>query len=745
MKLKRIKLRGFKGIRRGLGVNEIDVDLSGLRGVVAIVGPNGKGKTTFLECLQPYRTMPSRKLSLKDSVYARDSYKELTFVMGNEEFRSLVTVDVVNGKSDGFLWSGERSLTSGKVSEHDEVLEEILGSQDLFFHSVFSPQAFESILSLRPAVRKQFFVEFLGIEKLQEYSDSAKRIAAAFAPSLLVLTQEEQKLREKIEGIPGAVEFVEYQRGRLTELEEVLVRTRESKEVLSIQYSELQLKVTESKAAEETLRYWRERSGEFDRELLSRKKVFEDEANKLGAQIEKARVVVRQVDAELAEIRAIGSPESWQGELDATDQDLVTVDEQLRAIDEFRVTERDMRNEIVAVKRTEVEIIATLESTKRMKSAISERPEDAPDSLCRRCGLLKGAWKARDEEELLQTRLEQARQKISQREIQLEMEKPEGFDNAFVLTGNARNLRTQIKALQMKLRVSAGMPGLIAVKQDKVDSIANMEESKQEFEERLGAIEIESRNGKINIEDEIVRAKATIIEGIDADIKDSKEGLTVIDARIEFQQNGVARMSAEIEVREREIAELRNREGELSRISDEIRGKVSDQREWAFLSQLCGRDKLQGLELDAAAPAVTRYGNLLLGECFGGRFSMSFRTLDEDGREVFDLIVNDTMADDNEINIALLSGGEKLIVLHALRLSLMLYMKERSSRNFQTVFADELDGALYAESRREFVAVNREAMKIGGIDTFFLITHSEEVSEQADHVISFGDGGIEIR
>lgn len=61
MKILNAKLRGFIGVKKGMGLDEIEVDLSSLSGLVALAGPNGHGKTTLLENLSPYRGLASRK------------------------------------------------------------------------------------------------------------------------------------------------------------------------------------------------------------------------------------------------------------------------------------------------------------------------------------------------------------------------------------------------------------------------------------------------------------------------------------------------------------------------------------------------------------------------------------------------------------------------------------------------------------------------------------------------------------
>ena len=97
-----------------------------------------------------------------------------------------------------------------------------------------------------------------------------------------------------------------------------------------------------------------------------------------------------------------------------------------------------------------------------------------------------------------------------------------------------------------------------------------------------------------------------------------------------------------------------------------------------------------------------------------------------------------------QANYLLMSSGQKALVLHALRWAITLYAKERSDRDFRSVYCDEVDGKLDPETRHEFVTMNRDVMKIGGFDAMFLVSHSDEVVSGADHLIRFGDGRISI-
>ena len=64
MRPRSLTLKGFRGIRDGLGLNTLTLELDRLADgaqLVAIAGANGRGKTTIIENLTPYLTLPSRR------------------------------------------------------------------------------------------------------------------------------------------------------------------------------------------------------------------------------------------------------------------------------------------------------------------------------------------------------------------------------------------------------------------------------------------------------------------------------------------------------------------------------------------------------------------------------------------------------------------------------------------------------------------------------------------------------------
>ena len=138
MKLIDLKLKGFIGLKKGLGLDEISLPLGDLAGLVAFDGPNGRGKTTILENMQPFRQFASRAGGLKKHCFAKDSQKELTVEYNGDIIRTLIKMDAQTTRSDeGFIWVNDKSIVDGKVTSYDKAIAEIFGSSNLFFGRFF--------------------------------------------------------------------------------------------------------------------------------------------------------------------------------------------------------------------------------------------------------------------------------------------------------------------------------------------------------------------------------------------------------------------------------------------------------------------------------------------------------------------------------------------------------------------------------------------------------------------------------
>jgi DNA repair exonuclease SbcCD ATPase subunit len=234
------------------------------------------------------------------------------------------------------------------------------------------------------------------------------------------------------------------------------------------------------------------------------------------------------------------------------------------------------------------------------------------------------------------------------------------------------------------------------------------------------------------LESEIDNAAAGAIDGLNAEIESIEQvDLPRIEKGIQEARETIAQLQGELSKMadaEKELAEV---QAEKDRITREI-------SEWTYLRNACGKNGLQALEIDGAAPLITGMANDLLGNAFGPLYSVKLITQDAEGKECLDIV---TIGEDgSEILLDNLSGGQKIWNLMALRLGMTLLSKEKSGRNFETAFFDELDGPLDPDNAVNFINMYKAFMKVGGFSVIPFISHKPSCRSLADHILSFEPG-----
>ncbi len=182
---------------------------------------------------------------------------------------------------------------------------------------------------------------------------------------------------------------------------------------------------------------------------------------------------------------------------------------------------------------------------------------------------------------------------------------------------------------------------------------------------------------------------------------------------------------------------------------EERRQKVAARRAgFVLVERAFGRDGVQALELDAAGPEVSVLANELLATCFGARFTVRLRTIQEAGagktqREVCDVEVFDGVRGGVGA-FGGLSGGEQVLVGTAFRLALTVFNARRHGGQFECLWLDEADTGLDEGLRAVYPTMLRCARELGGFRNVYFISHSESAWSQADHVLRVEGGAAWI-
>jgi exonuclease SbcC len=219
-----LTLKGFRGIRDGLGRDVLTLDFERLADgaeLVAIAGANGRGKTTVMDNMHPYLTMPSRAgaagpggFSYYDHVCLPENEKDLIWAHDGRSYRSQVVIRV-NGRrrTEAFLlrladdgaWQpvvlDDGTMSDGKVDTYTRCVEAICGSADTFFTSVFSAQGKRQLSAYRNAEIKTLLADLLGQEEIRVLGLKASETARLLKAGLAAIWQEQVGLNAEAQRI----------------------------------------------------------------------------------------------------------------------------------------------------------------------------------------------------------------------------------------------------------------------------------------------------------------------------------------------------------------------------------------------------------------------------------------------------------------------------------------------------------------------------------------------------------------
>ena len=157
--------------------------------------------------------------------------------------------------------------------------------------------------------------------------------------------------------------------------------------------------------------------------------------------------------------------------------------------------------------------------------------------------------------------------------------------------------------------------------------------------------------------------------------------------------------------------------------------------QWTLLSRALGNDGIIAMSIDDAGPSISAICNKLLQDCYGGRFCVRISTQDRTAtgilKESFVIHVEDTLRGESK-TLDNMSGGEKVWINECLVRAMALYMAQAASTRFSTLFSDETDGPLDETRKRQFMAMKRTVLDLGGFEREYIITQTPALWDLCD-------------
>ena len=778
MKPLSLRLRGFTGIQKGLGLDELTLDLSTVSGLIALVGENGGGKTTVLENLSPYRTLFSRDGSLNSHVCARNAEKEFTFSYEGHIYKTLLKVDAESDRGEGFIWRDDVPVVDGKRKSYDAYIENLLGSQNLFSNSVFCAQNSKKLTDMRTGELRELFAEFLRLDKLTAYEATTKQCISVIAGQSGQIENRINALRERLTKKDDLEKQISQLRADVLDLEEDRLKTQAGIKALNIDCETLKETISQNAAnaarkadiqavIASIEKEIAEIKAQAEKELVDLRRQYaeaEKEGRKYAAVLEKkeqaegAAEREKAVKAELTDLLIQG--DALQQGVEELSKE-ISEQEQIQGalLLEIKTWEND--KELSSLQKN---IVALRTECLHCEGKVTDLGKRDPECQSTTCSFIVGALSAEEKLNDLREQMAGLVGKHADRDTEVKenlIAKKYSLSCTDQLLAEKRAALFQLQMVKLKeLKKQKTvlheelktLSELIKLLPEIQIAQARQEDATKQMEE-LAAKGVEVKASWGGKYDEKVEQKAEhqkrleivnalIDPGAEIRLKSFQKSIAEHETLVATLSKSITEQSEKIIGLSKEISMLAETEKEIEQAEKEVERLSVEASEWLYLRNACSKTGLQALEIDGVVPHIVYDANRLLSLTFGPNYSLRIETQDEDGKEVFRVWV--IREDGAETLLDNLSGGQKVWLLKALRLSLTLLSKRKSGRNFLTCYADEEDGSLDVENAKTFIHLYRSFMKAGEFTSFMYITHKPECWAGADHVLRFQEGGITI-
>lgn len=796
-----LTLTGFCGIRDGLGRETITIDFereAGGAALVALTGRNGRGKSTILDNMTPYPTMPSRAgadglgaFSYYDEVYLPENHKQFEWLMGGVRYRSHLVMRI-NGKRrteaylyllDGQGWTPVRlsdgTVSDGKMDTYSRCVEGIAGSAATFFSTAFSAQQRRQLSSYRNGEIKGLLADLLRQDALRTRSERAAEVVRLLRAGLASKRQQQQAQRQALTRLVA-------ERDALGDMAARADLARQNRNVACARLDAKRTALAAARADETTAAGIEARRSQLLAERQAALTEQQRAADVLSEELRRERAAFDDM-AERHAQRATRR-ETALASLRAQRTTLLASQEQLRHAQQAAMRLPGLQ--LIAARR-EVLLEALREALaqhERAEAALA-LAQTRQASVEREAG--QAAMKAR---ELRQRFALTAEVPCSGTALQAGCKLLDHAHAAQALLPDAGNvvarLNEQHAALSIEIAsLHAQATGIRQARQATQQAASKLARSRQrlvqcerlaarrdalmqsgamlgEIEARLAAHGEHSAAERAEESQEYNTQRRRLVELNTRRKQAASPSETVqrLDALLAalppaFDRQTVIQAARDCEVaqallhraEQTHLAALReqDRAAELVRQhaaqtlacdaqERRLQRLEQDLEDWTLLAKALGNDGIIALAIDDAGPELSRLANQLLLACYGPRFSVAIKTqlatAKGELREGFDITVHDAHSNTFK-SVAKMSGGERIWINECLTRAMALYLALVDGPRSATLFSDEADGAFDAQNKRRFVAMKREVLRIGGYAQEYFISHTPDLTEMADAII----------
>lgn len=690
----KIHLKGFIGINSSFGKKEITVDLESLAGdgeLIAIVGPNGVGKSTLMDNLHPYRIMPSRASGLTPSTFSYwdhisgpEALKELEWHHNGARYKtSLVFKNSgKTKKAESYLhvqtdgqWHPvvleDGTISDGKTDTYDRCVEGIMGSPETFFTCGFAAQKRAPISSYNNGEIKNLMTDLLGIEKIRLVGEKAAKVVKGLKAGL-------ENTRRSLESVIQTEATLVAMQNELSEAQTQESYLQQQRAAARQSLTDAQLNFATVKANQDSMASTEARRKSLVEMLTKANIALQEKVSTVNSDI--SRETLRLGKLETEHQQAMAQSKAQINTLNTTIQNKQTllsrkqeIEQEVTNVMVLKAKEQPLQADLDAslVKQQKLNTLttqhatlaATLEGIKRDGLNATETLaglkgrviliEQVPcigNSMQSRCPLLKDAKDA-------------------------EVNLPEQEGKVNTLRSSYALSNKQLESLQSQISELEAVPEMVRLAKESVqnnatqlrraESIAALADSLADAEKT-----IETSLEQIKILEAVAEKREVQFNQELEDVKNTIEGLkTRIVALQDDHAKSVAEVNTELQslpdpldpfVLSDSEAALKTAGDDVSKIETSIAGNLGtiarlqatideavkkidaaqDSKNlvahieneiayWALLAKAFGNDGIVALSIDDAGPTLSSIVNDLLQSCYGSRFTMSIQTQTE--------------------------------------------------------------------------------------------------------------------